>query len=321
MNIFIKSFNRPYALERCIRSVKENITNYSDIIIMDDGTEKKYIHKLLQKHPDLKFVYSTTADYKYEYIINNLNQWFFHREKKYDPATFWSANIEKYASEYFLLLEDDFWIAEKIDLRTYEHHISSNNIIFTKLYQTNNKVFAPADEVDIKAFIDNNPNLLYFLPKINKLDDVWKIYLVAGAIYKKEYYLHTFEGVPFFSDEPYLLQRAVQYANQTNGNPYRVHFAKTDVEVVKQGWSSTAIGRADEITQGFNAYMCNKALNECWYNDTLDSMYNYPFDFPEEYIITMFHKMSLDNKQIECWRAWRSKWFQAYKDIGIELNK
>lgn len=321
MNIFIKTFNRPYSLERCIRSIKENVMNYSDIIILDDGTEKKYIDKILQKHPDLKIVYSETADYKYEYIINNLEKWFYYREKKYDPANFWITNIAKYADECFLLLEDDFWVVEKIDLRVFQQHILTNNIIFTKLNQVNNAVFAPNEEVDIKVYIEKNPALFYCLPRINSLNDVWKIYLVAGAIYKKEYYLHTYEGIPFFSEENYLLQRAVQYVNQVNGNPYRVRFAKTEMDAVKQGWSSTAIGRPEEIAQGFNAYLCNKALNECWYADELDAMYNFPNDFPEDYIITMFHKMSLEIKQIECWRGWRRKWFQAYKDIGIELNK
>lgn len=320
MNIFIKSFNRPYSLERCIRSVKENIINYSDIIILDDGTEKKYIQKLLQKHPDLKILYSETADYKYEYIMNNLDKWFYDREKKYDPTKFWITNIEKYADEYFLLLEDDFWINERIDLKIFQQQIVANNIIFTKLYQVNNPVFSPNEEVDIKVFMENNPALFYYLPLIKQVDDVWKIYLVAAAIYKKEYYLYTYEGVPFFNDELYLLQRAIQYVNQAQVNHYRVRFAKTEIDVVKQGWSSTAIGRADEIAQGFNAYLCNKALNECWYNDRLDSMYNFPHDFPEKYIITMFQEMSLEIKQIECWREWRKKWFQTYNDIGIELN-
>lgn len=320
MNIFIKSFSRPYSLDRCICSIKKKVLNYSDIIVMDDGTEKKYMQKLITKHPDIKIVYSDTADYKYDYIMTHLEQWFYQREKKFDPAIFWSKTIREQATDAFLLLEDDFWIAENIDLQKFEQHIHGNHILYTKLIQVQHPVFSAKEEEDIKVFLEKHPALIYMLPKISKLEDVWKIYSVAGAIYKKEYYLHTFENIPFFSHEAYLLKRAVQYVQQANSRKERIRFAKSDVDIVKIGMSSTAIGRRDEIAQGFNAYLCNKVLNECWYAGMLDPMYNYPFDFPEEYILTMFHNMSLESKQIECWRQWRSKWLKTYKEIGIEFE-
>ncbi len=60
MDILIKSFNRPYYLDRCIQSVKKFVVN-SDykIIVLEDGTPAKYLNKIIEKHPEVRLLKSS----------------------------------------------------------------------------------------------------------------------------------------------------------------------------------------------------------------------------------------------------------------------
>ena len=53
MDILIKSYYRPHLLDRCLRSIYENVVDVDqiDITILDDGTPQKYIDKIAQKYP------------------------------------------------------------------------------------------------------------------------------------------------------------------------------------------------------------------------------------------------------------------------------
>jgi hypothetical protein len=296
---------------------KKNIKNYEDIIVLDDGTEQKYIDKIKEVHPDVKILFSSSANYKYKYIMENLNQWFVDRPNELDPAIFWSKSIQEHAGKYFLLLEDDFWISEPIDLKVYKPALEKNDVVFFRLM---NQDFI-MDKLDFQVSLDNMFDFLIYSSQIRQLSDVWKIYLVAGNVYRKDYYLYTLAGAPHFCEENYMLQRVISFVQENAKNNQRVRFATLDKKIVYQGWTSSAIGRRDEIEKGFNVFQCNKALNECWYNDELDSMYNYPKDFPNQYILTMFHKFGLEAKQIELWQWWKQKWITAYKNLGINIMK
>ena len=53
MDIFIKTFNRPYYLERCIISIIKNLNGIYTIKILDDGTSDECLNKLKVKYPEL----------------------------------------------------------------------------------------------------------------------------------------------------------------------------------------------------------------------------------------------------------------------------
>ena len=59
MDILIKSFNRPYYLDRCLQSIAKYAQNpdYS-IIVLDDGTPQKYLDKIQEKHSEIKILKS-----------------------------------------------------------------------------------------------------------------------------------------------------------------------------------------------------------------------------------------------------------------------
>jgi len=54
LKIYIKSFNRPYYLERCIKSIYLNVIDQNlEIIVLDDGTNPKYLSLIKEKYPNV----------------------------------------------------------------------------------------------------------------------------------------------------------------------------------------------------------------------------------------------------------------------------
>ena len=73
MDILIKSFNRPYYLDRCIESIKKFAQNQDfKITILDDGTPQKYLDKIQQKHSEITILKSALYDEKSNAIINTI---------------------------------------------------------------------------------------------------------------------------------------------------------------------------------------------------------------------------------------------------------
>ena len=53
VTILIKSFNRSYYLDRCLQSIARHVKGDYQIIVLDDGTPKKYLSRLTEKHPHI----------------------------------------------------------------------------------------------------------------------------------------------------------------------------------------------------------------------------------------------------------------------------
>jgi len=48
IDILIKSFNRPYYLDRCLYSIYKFVKKTDfNIVVLDDGTPEKYLQKIL----------------------------------------------------------------------------------------------------------------------------------------------------------------------------------------------------------------------------------------------------------------------------------
>ena len=129
MDILIKSFNRPYYLDRCLQSIYFNCTE-SDfkIIILDDGTPQKYLDKLQIKFPDISIQKSEFYDLKSEKCDLGLKPVTMEI-----PISLWITSVQK-ASEYFVLLEDDFWFTSKINLNKINEQAMIHNLAMLKLF-------------------------------------------------------------------------------------------------------------------------------------------------------------------------------------------
>ena len=161
MDILIKSFNRPYYLERCLYSIEKHIKGCSSIFILDDGTPDKYLNKILDDYPNVKILKSNF----YEIKSNSVGEL---QEFKI-PIDFWIQSVQ-IASDYFLLLEDDFWVVENLDLSHVNFELKEKQIVFLKLIWLGNpKLTTTRIREKLEEFNIVSPKLLTTNPFLFKL--------------------------------------------------------------------------------------------------------------------------------------------------------
>ena len=69
-DIFIKSFNRTFYLDRCLESIKKFVSGNYKITILDDGTPQKYLDKIKLKYPQIEILKSSNYTEKSSAIIS-----------------------------------------------------------------------------------------------------------------------------------------------------------------------------------------------------------------------------------------------------------
>jgi hypothetical protein len=296
MNIYIKSFNRPFYLDRCIQSVLFNVRNYDNIIILDDGTLSKYVTKLQRKYPFVQWRFSGADDNKFELLRQ---EGFDEIKKKYpDPSQFWVRELQKEKEEYFLLLEDDVWIVQNIDLQLLKSNMAENSCVFLKFW------YPPQEkniELTTQYSTPQNHQIQYYTTNINTLHDIYAVWIVAFAIYKKEYWINNFRMVKRMGDEQTQLIEAQRYVS----NHPEATFAKYDKRVIYQGWAIPGRATPEYYDKGLIQHLFMDALNDAWFNDTFDITEGYPYDFSDEYLKKIMSDY-LPNTAIELWQKWKN---------------
>ena len=297
MNIYIKSFNRPFYLDRCIRSIKFNVSNYSNIIVLDDGTLGKYIEKLKQSHPDVRWIFSNADDNKFELLRQEK---FDEIKKRYiEPAKFWVTEIQKEKDDYFLMLEDDTWIVKSFCLNTIEKNLIKNECIFLKFW------WPIGDEKLIVTQKYNLPDDIksidYYKAGITTMNDIYKIWIVAFAVFRKDYWLNNFKKVQRMGDEQTQLIEAYNFVK----DKINITFSKSSHKWVYQGWVIPGRATPEYYDKGLIQHLYMHALNEAWYNNEMDVTQGYPYDFDDDYISKVLQKY-LPQQSIDVWKKWKS---------------
>ena len=133
MDILIKSFNRPYYLDRCLQSIYLNCAGCDFTIkVLDDGTPEKYLNKIQLQYPEVIIFKSKYYSDKSKFCEQS------KRPKIMKiPIDFWVSSLAN-TTDYFVLLEDDIWFTEKEDLNALRQNMIQNKSIFTKLFWLGN---------------------------------------------------------------------------------------------------------------------------------------------------------------------------------------
>jgi len=112
MDIIIKSFNRPFYLDRCISSINQYVSGDFKIKILDDGTPKQYLDKIRKKHLNVEILLSDNYEKKIKAIEENLI--YGKAVNGFEiPTKFWYENV-KNASDYVIVTEDDVWFTKPV---------------------------------------------------------------------------------------------------------------------------------------------------------------------------------------------------------------
>ena len=338
MDLLIKSFNRPYYLDRCIQSIYLNIHDKNfNIIVLDDGTPKKYLDKLLEKFPSITILKSDLYFEKSNAILNgdsNVNSKI--------PIDLWLSTAEN-ASNYFLLIEDDFWFTKPIHLKKIRLNLESDKIKMLKLCWLGNPKLLPNkihnvnDEYSIFTpnLYTTNPVLFHFIFrlhrfKIRKILTIFKIYnldkyleyysiyATSGAIFNKKYFLKLWKNHKNNVDEGLQLSNALKFINRKKKLQF---FGFTNSEFLRTGFLSSASNQNKKFENvNFDLFAFNKIINEAWFNNGFDAMENYPKDLNEDKIDDLLLKECHSDASSNEWKKWVHKFKNQYLDFGCKID-
>lgn len=163
MDIFIKSFNRPFYLDRCLQSIENFVEGDFCVKVLDDGTPEIYLSKIKEKHPKIEIIKSENYQNKVAAIAENL-QFGNEIDGFTIPTNLW-YKAAKNASDYFIMIEDDVWFTHKINVNDLQETCQKNQISLLKLGWLGNKKddeFVEISEITEEILRVKPKNLLLF---------------------------------------------------------------------------------------------------------------------------------------------------------------
>lgn len=336
MDIVIKSFNRPYYLERCLRSIYQFVSGDFQIIILEDGTPPKYLDRIKNIFPDVRIVYSPFYETKVKALHDHVHFRLPYKESVI-PIAFWVDEIAK-CSDYFLLLEDDIWLTTHLSIDELEHTMVTENIVMTKLSWHGNAVLVSGKMRDISTNLEEIVpripvfasgifmnkyrirSLLYHsrILKLIKSEfqyqmPYYTIYSVASACFSKEYWLQLWDKDQSNIQEHLQLQKAAKWYEAKKGR-----YAKTKVEVTATSFLTSATNMFEGVA--LDVFYFNYYLNEAWLAEQFDAMENFPFDFSETCIKIILDHANDSHCSYSEWVKWTEHFKGHFRSIGCKVD-
>lgn len=334
-DILIKSYNRPYYLDRCLYSIQQFVVdNNYNLVILDDGTPDIYLNKIIEKYPKVTIKKSSAYSEKSVAALKGLAP-----KNNTIPIDLWIDGA-KNASNYFLLLEDDIWFTKKVPLSSLIENMKSNKGIFTKLFWLGNNDLIQNKKIIKKDSLNyitpkipfKNPFLFWFFFKVNrykihktskflkiytvkKKNSYYSIYSVAGVVFQKEYFLELWKNHNNSVDEKLQILNALKFIRKKNNN---TSFAYTKNEFLKTGFISSATNKSF-IEEKCDMHQLNAFLNKLWFHGKFDSYKNLQADFPKDFIESLLLNNNYPVNSTE-WKNWSEGFKNHFKKMGCNLN-
>jgi hypothetical protein len=301
-NVYIKSFARPFYLDRCIRSIRFNLQGYDRIVVLDDGTERAHLDRIRALHPDVEIRSSGADDGKMALLREEK---FSEIAERYPSAPrFWVAEIDKDPHDYTLVLEDDAWLSRHVDLTTLVPHLAEKNTAICKLWWSN-----PAHHVTERSAAPLGPGIEFFAMDNDLAEAARTIWIVAFALFRRDYWLSAVSQAKRLGDERSQFAAALSFAAAHPG----LSFAKTERRCVHQGWAVPARSTPEYYGKKLIQHRFMDALNAAWMDGDLSPLHGYPQDFPTD-MITSILSRGLADDDVRAWQAWHAADITYYYD-------
>ena len=338
MDLIIKSFNRPFYLDRCIASVYKYVSGNVNIIVLDDGTPKQYLDKILSKYPNVDIRCSDNYEKKLNAIEENLKS-----GKPINgfeiPTKFWYENVEK-ASEYVIVTEDDVWFTNPINVDELEKEAQRFDINLIKLGWLGNE--KDGENLDLKSISENldsalPKNLLLFpkplmkafftnqfkfftiLYKLGQADHktqrkYWALNSILMGFFNRNYWLKIWGEMDGKVDEKKQLFNACLFYKKNRSNHNFISRLKQ--EAMKTTFQSSATNSYHEYGFDFDVNQFNHIINEAWLKGEFDAMENFPKDFSSSYFKTFVS----DKINFAEFEKWATKFRAQYQKLGCNIE-
>ncbi|SFI24583.1 glycosyltransferase family protein [Halpernia frigidisoli] len=337
-DILIKSFNRPFYLDRCLFSIFKFVEGDFKISVLDDGTPKQYLDKIRGKYPEIDIILSKNYAQKTSAITENL-------KNKTEingfqiPVDLW-IEAAKNASDYFIITEDDVWFTEKININDLVSEMKKSDINLLKLgwlgnfkddqhldiSEINNKIdriiphklFLKGQKT-MEAFFLNKYKFYSFLYKLKIVNNetpqkYWALNSILMGLYSKKYWLKIWKNMAGKVDEKQQLINASVYFKKNKNNLNFI--ARLKKESMKTTFQSSATNSYHNYGYNFDVNLFNYLINEAWFTDKFDSFQNFPNDFSLDYFESFFN----DKIDILEFKKWVSHFKEQYKNLGVDVG-
>lgn len=337
-HIVIKSFNRPFYLDRCIASIYQYVSGDFEIKVLDDGTPKKYLDKISEKYPHAEIFLSEEYDHKISAIDENrktgkpINGFEI-------PTKFWYDHVKK-SSEYVIVTEDDVWFTQSVNLDKLKEDAQKFDINLIKLGWLGNEserknliLHSISENLEsakpknlllfnktlMTAFFSNKYKFFTILYKLGKVDNqtpikYWALNSILMGFYKREYWLEIWKDMEGKVDEKKQLTNASVFYKKRKNNPNFVSRLKQ--EAMKTTFQSSATNSYHEYGFDFDVNKFNYLINEAWCKGEFDAMENFPKDFSLNY----FKKFVSTDINISEFDKWVDKFRTQYEQMGCSTQ-
>ena len=195
-------------------------------------------------------------------------------------------------------------------------NMEENNTLIFKLMLCGQKSASKGNDVDIRVLFDDGFIMDYYTPLIKEVLDVYQIFILCSSIYRKDYWINSFEGVGHYLDEMYMLNRALEYVMKLQSENFGVKFARSASEIIHQSHMTTC--RTDSGGMGvpvkIDNNLYNKAIDEAWLKGDMDPMSDFPDEIADDYLTSVFRR-SLSDEEIGKWLLWRKSYNAMFDRI------
>lgn len=328
MDIYIKSFNRAYLLNRTIASIYHYLNDFDGrIIVLDDGTPQKYLDKIVELFPEVQIEKSPYYEQKSKDILSNKTP------EKVIPANFWSDEVLK-GSEYFILLEDDMWFTQPINYKDFTkdvYDLKMDMIKFLWLKNPNlisDNIIQKTEYFNIvqPKVLTKNPFLFDAIFRTNKfklgslvsklfnhkleLLKYYHLYMVAGGVFSKRYYQNTWKNTKNKVDELANVSDVLKTINKYKLGNTQKEFLKTTIK------STASDIEKEKLINSLDVFKFNSILNKDWYNKSNESI-NFTDDVSTKWIKDCCMNSDIN---FEVWQNWYNDVKKNYELMGCNLD-
>lgn len=336
MDILVKSFNRAYYLERCLRSIYQFVSGDYTVHILDDGTPPEYLARMQELFPAVRVQRSPRYPDKVAAIRRHLagGQPF---DEFTIPIAFWVEQVRQ-CSDIFLLLEDDIWVTAPISLADFQRQMVANHLATIKLSWLGNQRLVtgtkqPLDEeieevvpviplatatvflnrYRVRSVLFRLGLLRFFKTDFEYQLPLYVLYSVASAFFDKAYWLSLWDDAQTKIDEAQQLRKAADWFAR-----HRPRYAKTRREVTKTSFTTSATNMFAGID--LDVFRFNHHLNEAWRLGQLDAMHDFPRDFSADYLRPFLEAAADPHTTYAEWLRWTEQFKGQYRRIGCEVE-
>ena len=336
MDIVVKSFYRPYYLERCLKSIFLNVSGNYRVTILDDGTPEAYLTIIRRRFPQVHIIKSQEYALKVESIGSHLAGTTNYPNRSI-PVLMWYEVIES-SDDYFLLLEEDSWVIDSVSVDVLEEIMRAQNILILKVGWNANDRLVSRETVKLsddvieliplipvgnlflmRHWLHDTYRIRSILLKLNLVSanhilPYFTLYTTASSIYKKDYWLYLWKNARPEIDEGAQLYRALRWFKERQVGRY----ARTVNEFVHTSFITASYNRFRLVD--FDMIRLNRILNEAWVSGRLDAFQNFPEDFDLEDLKLIVNNKNDPACSASSWILWIDLFKNLHRQAGSHID-